>query len=511
MWRDLARALSLANLCFLYPAVTLFLTPANQYYMAGPPDASDLAAWLLNLLLLAVLFWLGAHLLRQHENGVTLRLALAALTGLLIFGAAQLLRSVPPIPLALLDPTVRRAGKVALLALVAAAAGGFLFGASRRPRLLLQWGAHALLALFPFFPLIAAQTAWATLTAPQSEKPTVPAASPFSTRPPAGRVVLILFDELDYGIAFNKRPADLRLPELDRFQASSVVADHAFPPAGNTLESIPALLCGRRVAAVDKRGGSELAVRFAGATAPVSWKDTDTLFTQVRAAGGRSAVAGWYHPYPRILGRDVDRCAWQTYYFWTDREGNSLLDTMWQQLALSEVVGTAPAARLNREHHIRSFEGIERDALAAVADRSYNLVFAHFPAPHMPGIFDRRLQRITPVHGMGMEAYLGNLALVDRTLGKVRREMSATGAWDAATVIITSDHWLRLDGLDPKVSYRVPFMVKLPGQRQGRRYQPPLNTVLAHDLALRQVKDRLAQPAELIDWLDSRRERADQQ
>ncbi|MGV3722818.1 MAG: sulfatase-like hydrolase/transferase [Actinomycetota bacterium] len=510
MWRDLARALSLANLCLLYPAVTLFLTPSNQYYMAAPPGAPDLVAWLLNLLLLAGLFWLAARLLRQHENGVTLRLALLALTGLLVFGVVQLLRSVPSIPLALLDPTVRRIGKLAVLALLAAAAFGFLLGAARCPRLLLRWGSHALLALSPFFPLIAAQTAWATLrtsptTAPAAATPSV------NGRALPGRVVVLLFDELDYGIAFAKRPPDLRLPELDRFQAASLAASQAFPPAGNTLESIPSLLCGQRIAAVDKRGGSELRVRFAGAADSASWKDTDTLFTRVRALGGRSAVAGWYHPYPRIVGRDVERCSWQTYYFWTDREGNSLLDTMWRQLALSELVGKAPAARLNRQHHIRSFEGIEREALAIAADPTYGLAFAHLPAPHMPGIFDRRLQRITPIQGMGMEAYLGNLALVDRTLGKVRREMTATGAWDASTIIVTSDHWLRLAGLDPKESFRVPFLVKLPGQRAGQAYLHRLNTVLTHDLILKQVKDPIYGPGELMDWLDARRAHADQQ
>jgi hypothetical protein len=509
MWRDLARALSLANLCFLYPAVTLFLTPSNQYYMATPPGITDLAAWLLNVLLLAAAFCAGARLLRRRENGVTLRLALAALTGLLLFGGAQLLRSVPTIPLALLDPTVRRVAKVALLAVGAAAALGFLAGAARRPRVLLQWGAHALLALSPFFPLIAAQTAWAALT-PRPHAPTPATASPPAQPAPKGRVVILLFDELDYGIAFAKRPKDLELPEVDRFQVASVAADHAFPPAGNTLESIPALLCGRRIVTVDKRGASELAVRFAGAAELVSWKDTDNVFTQVLAAGGRSAVAGWYHPYPRIVGRDVDRCSWRTYYFWTDRDGNSLLDTMWTQLALSEVVGKAPAARLNREHHIRSFESIEQDALAIAADRSYHLVYAHLPAPHMPGIFDRRLQRITPVPGMGLEAYLGNLALVDRTLGRVRNEMEATGAWDASTVIVTSDHWLRLAGLDPKSSYRVPFMVKLPGTARGRSYRPPLNTVLTRDLVLRQVRDPLRTSEQLVEWLDARRASPDQ-
>jgi len=510
MWRDLARALSLANLCFFYPTVTLFLTPANRYYMAQPPGPADLAAWLLNLLLLAAAFWLGARFVRRWENDVSVRVALLALTGLLLFGALQLQRSVPsPIPLVELDPLVRRAAKLVALALAAAAAIGFFLGVARRPRVLLLWGAQLLLALSPFFPLIAAQTAWAAL-APRAPTGDTSPTLAVAARPPAGRVVLLLFDELDYGIAFEKRPPDLQLPEFDRLQHEALTASQAYPPAGNTLESLPSLLCGRRVASVDKRGASELMVRFDGDAAPISWRETETLFSLARDLGGRSALAGWYHPYPRILGKDVDRCTWQTYYYWTDRQGSSLVDTMGQQVALSELPGKAPAARLNREHHVRSFQRIERDALVAVSDPSFNLVFAHYPVPHMPGIFDRTRNRIGPVQGMELEGYLGNLALADRALGNVRRAMTASGEWDRSTVIVTSDHWLRLAGLDPSATFRVPLLVKLPHQRQGLQFDPRLNTVLLHDLALKQLTGDLRTPKELAVWLDHRRQDVDQ-
>lgn len=511
MWRDLARALSLANLCFLYPTVTLFLTPANRYYMATPPGANDLAALLLNLLALTAGLFTAAQVVRRWENGVTFRLALVVLALLLLFGVSQLWRSIPPpVPLSQLDPTVRRLGKMAALLLLAGIAGAFLFGVARHPRTLLRGGANLLLALSPFVPLILAQATWAAFT-PQAATLSIDSAVRTAQIAPPGRVVILLFDELDYGITFARRPAGLQLPELDRFQATALSAIEAYPPAGDTLASIPALLCGRRVEDVEKIGGARLLVDFAGAAEPVSWQEQPTLLSRARSAGARSALVGWYHPYPRILGQHTDRCEWQTYYFWTDRARNSLPQNMWQQFALTELAGRGPAARLNRKHHIASYRRLRESALTAAADPSLSLVFAHLPIPHMPGIFDRRSQRIAPRGPLDMEAYLGNLSLADRTLGEVRSEMTRAGVWNASTVIVTSDHWLRLAGLDPNQSFRVPFLVKLPHQSEAHSYQPRLNTVLMHDLVLEQLRNAIVQPAVLARWLDRRRQQQDQQ
>jgi hypothetical protein len=509
MWRDLARALSAANLCFLYATVTLFLTPSNQYYMVTPPGPRDLAALLLNLLLLSGVLCAGARLVRCWENGFTLRLALLTLTALLVFGAAQLARSVPPLPVAALDPAVRRAAKLALLAGGAVATAGFLIGLVRDPRRLLRWGANLLLALFPFAPLVLAQAAWATLAPAPADRAAQPEAGP--ARRVAGRIVILLFDELDDRIAFSERPAGLALPEFDRFRETAVTATEAYPPAGNTLESIPALLCGRPVDGAEKRDRDRLLVRFSGDSRPVSWKEQPNLFSRARKLGARAAVVGWYHPYPRMVGPDVERCLWAPYYYWTDRERNSLPETMWQQIALADLPGRAPAARLNREHHIRSYRRLRAGALETAADPDLDLVFAHFPVPHLPGIYDRRSRQIAPRGPLDMEAYLGNLELADRTLGEVRRSMADAGLWETSTVVVTSDHWLRLPGLDPKLGYRVPLIVKLPGQTRPLTYRERLNTVLLHDLVLRQLEEPSALPEELVAWLNRRRSSPDQQ
>ena len=112
------------------------------------------------------------------------------------------------------------------------------------------------------------------------------------------RVVILVYDEMDYRITFVDRPARVFLPALDRLRRESSFFTHAYPPAGGTLLSIPALITGKIVVGASTSRIDDLFLTFKdGATSP--WSSMSSIFREAKAAGVNSAVVGCYHPYCR--------------------------------------------------------------------------------------------------------------------------------------------------------------------------------------------------------------------
>jgi membrane-anchored protein YejM (alkaline phosphatase superfamily) len=147
------------------------------------------------------------------------------------------------------------------------------------------------------------------------------------------------------------------------------------------------------------------------------------------------------------------------------------------------------------------------------------LLFVHFPTPHPFPIYNRRERNFNL---RGPLDYFDNVALVDRTLGELRRAVERAGLWDQTAVLITADHGLRpgawighlgwtreLDRLTGHESpVRVPFILKLPGQAPPAVQQPPavidtsFSNVLAGDLGLAVLSGAVSTPAQAAAWLN---------
>src|SRR5205085_8296330 len=93
------------------------------------------------------------------------------------------------------------------------------------------------------------------------------------------------------------------------------------------------------------------------------------------------------------------------------------------------------------------------------------------------------------------DPYAGNLRLVDRTLGDVRKALEKAGMWDTSTILLTSDHPVRTlapfatPGQNPalrglKQHNQVPYLLKMAGEMQGLVYDSAINTVVTKDLLL---------------------------
>jgi arylsulfatase A-like enzyme len=157
---------------------------------------------------------------------------------------------------------------------------------------------------------------------------------------------------------------------------------------------------------------------------------------------------------------------------------------------------------------------VAENGLRMLRNPKLNLVLLHYPTPHPPGIWDASKHVFTADAGN----YIDNLQLADDTLGSIRRELEKTGEWDRSTVLVSGDHpyrqsWQTFDAgnfnSDEVMRITgghqqpyVPFLVKLPFQREHLIYSRELNSVVTGDLILESLQGRLTSPDDMVRWLD---------
>ena len=491
--RILAAACSLAALCLLQ-VWFCFLPSAesNRLFYQGSASAAQFAALLLNMVLLTAIFVAGSRL-PQHPLTDLAFLAF-------LFIPANSIRGVLQPLIAKVDLEYWRhagargiAAPLRLATLVAAAL--FVFAMVRYHRQLAVWAARALVFIFPVVPLMCVEAIWtlAHRDLPLSAHPPAKISAAFA----AHRVVWIIFDEMDYRLAFE---ASTHLPEFDRLAHQSFTADHAYPPAGRTLISIPALLSGRFVTHTHAASASDLMVRYQAEPA-VRWNTSDTIFQTARDLGWRAAAVGWYFPYNRIFGREIDadqNLTWPASLN-PDRPFLQLITDQWRILCEGKTRSLLGKS-LSIFQHQRIVTDLVAHGLAKAADPQFNLVFLHLPITHAPFYYDAQTGTDAspprPISG-----YLDHLQLADRTLHEIRRVLP-TGT----TLVVSSDHWNReADLLDGHMDHRVPFVVNFPGDPHELHYSTPFNTILTRRLVTAILSGEIRSGRAAASWLDRER------
>ena len=538
MLRRALIALSLANIFFL-PAWREVLDPGplfHCYHTKLCPVGAELLAVALNTTLLAVALFAGYELARRSGRPLVLRAAQALFLVFFLLCLNAVRVQYRGLLLTGLTGSLGRAGTLAL-GLVVLALGAYALWRVGFARLV-RGAAAAALILSPFVFLAYGQALWQLVwyRGVVAERGEPARAQP--TREGQPRVFWLIFDELDYRLAFDQRPAGLELPEFDRLRAESLAAGEAYPPGAFTIQVLPALLTGKLVAEAVETRPDDLNLKFHEESEWVGWRTRPNIFGRAREAGLNAGVAGWHHPYCRMFKKDLVRCSWGEDTFTelgvvqrSTVTGNMLrgarmsffsVPALHRLLPRREEVYRHESALLEKKmHKLRELVDAGR---ALAADPQLQLVLVHLPIPHPPHFYDRALGRYA---FDAPRSYLDSLALTDRTLGELRREMEAAGLWDSTAVIVTSDHWWRArevwapvaaipdnapywndsdTALVPaETDYRVPFMLKLPGQRRGLGYAPAFNTIVTHDLVLGVLRGELKTPEEAASWLDRHR------
>jgi arylsulfatase A-like enzyme len=370
------------------------------------------------------------------------------------------------------------------------------------------------------FFIQATSCAWAYSRLPSNARlnngPTLSEVPGVESKP---HILWIIFDELDYELATDLRPASVRMPNFDRLREESLWASAAHSPANWTSIALPALVSGKRLSWVRPEGPSELYI-WDAAKKPVLWQNQPTIFSYARQKGLNSAVVGWYHPYCRIFHSDLAGCFWAP--------SADATDTIREQFVFGQHVrpiwpanrGVSPAGEYEivaREHE-KEYRDTLRHARSILTDKKMNLIVLHWPVPHPPAIYDRNLDRIVTRPGLN---YLDNLELVDFTLGEIRHTLEREGMWDKFVIVVTGDHPLRPNVWENRPTWtpeeatltarrkqpRVPLLIKLPQVNRPSVYDSPVDTVLIHDLTKRWIEGQDLTPDAVTAFLNENRGR----
>ncbi|HEV7681155.1 MAG TPA: sulfatase-like hydrolase/transferase [Pyrinomonadaceae bacterium] len=524
MYRKLALAFSLANLCF-FKTWREILNPqavAYLYLWKQDPGFAAIVALISNVLALTAIFFFGFTLAWRSSNPHWRNAVRVAFLVILLRALNGVRIQFQSLSTGHLRLVFGRIGffvlGVSLLALLMVVIARY--GLPRVTRV----AAFVALILFPFGVIGFTQATFQLIkyrALVSHERPSLPLL-------PVGkdqrRVLWVIFDEMSADVAFQHRPVALRMPEFDRFQSVALSATNAYPPAGRTLQSIPALLTGRLVADVKPAGPEELLLTFPSQNESVGWSQQPDILTTARKAGLNAALVGWYHPYCRIIGDRLTSCFWQPASQVTTPEKFSVARALLLQNSdLLRLVPFTAAVRQRLQPQETDFRAAHLTDYLALADRAaqlaanpeINLAFVHLPVPHPPYIYDRNRGVWDTT---GPLSYLDNLALADLTLGKLRQAMERNGTWDNTTIVISSDHWWRTEYWDIRkpiwssaddsfraegANHRIPFLVKLAGQKTSVMYDASFNTVLTHDLVLDILSGKVAAPEGLTGWLDT--------
>jgi len=507
-WRDLLISASFANLAFLRVwHDLLYFKPYAEFWMKRPPAPALLFGVMLDVAALALLLWGAIFWARRYLDGryavwgrrlfiLPLIFPLNAVLQIVMVSSATLIWKAP------VELGPRRFAAFCLVVVIT-----FALALIPWPK---QIARGAALFLILLSPALAATFGRAIYRA------SVPAPADFADRPSAPRIpgtvsrphlLWMIFDELDYRLAFVDRDPTVQLPELDRLKSEAFFATHAFPPSRRTPTSLPMLLTGTHIDDVIPVGHASLLLKPADGSPPFPLDSAETVFSAARRMGLNSALVGWYLPYGRILGGQVNSCFWTPAAFTirNSADWHSLPAAMRDEartLFETGLLYSALGKSLLATAHARDYHEMFAATQTALGNSDNNLVFVHFGIPHFP-FFYNRFKGDDSGGLRTIDGYLDQLVLVDRTFGALRRQMEANGTWNGTTVLLTSDHFYRsAQALDGNSDSRIPFLLKLPGQTAPLVYDRPFGTISSKALLLAIASGTVATPQDVAAWLD---------
>jgi hypothetical protein len=505
-WKDLAIALSLANLCLLRIwSQSLTYSPSDTYLMKHPPLPAAYYAAILNVVCLGVLFWLVSLIVRKFDSPGALRAReIVFLLSMLV--PLNALREVASRQMPYFRGTlIRVAGELGAGIIIGACAIAFVAAVSIWSSKIVPAVRQVLLVLLAFVPVTIAQAFWNASHYDATAFVDGARAADTAERRVAGpRVLWIIFDELDYRLLFDERPPGVRVPEFDSLRNHALHATRAYPPPGGaTIIAIPSLITGRLFHSAVAVDTGTLMLTEDGSGARVDWKSQGSVFAKARELGCGTAVVGWYHPYCRILNSVLDRCFWSEMPMMHNSMGSSLSELMPNQLrSLFETSLLSPFGQsLTTRAAARNYNELLSRTLEVASDPKIGLALFHLPVPHSPHFYNR-VSRTFDLANSPVRGYLDSMELTDITLGAIRDSLGRNDLWNRTVVLVSADHSYRsADALGGRMDRRVPFMVSFPAQQQGLVFDTAISTLLTHDLVLAILRGELRSPKEAETWL----------
>lgn len=501
-------ALSFANLCYLRIwSELLTYRRSDTYLMVSPPPPVEYFALMANVLLMAIALWALSLVVERVLHGrnskwVEMAIVLALVMPLNSIRAVAS-TGLPYLKSPLLSLLGTR-GTMALGVFLAIAGLTAVIFFHRKVAL----GAVAVLAtVSPFCAVTFGQALWRTARYDAREylsKPVIPAGASARKSP---RVIWFIADEWDYRLTFVDRNPTLALPELDRLRQGSIYAENALPPGQETPISIPSYYDGTPIDHVIWDGPRTLRLHPVNSAEFVDWAAQTNVFQRAGALGVNTALVEWFHPACRILN-GLNHCSWRPMAMQHNSMGESFGPILFNQTrSLFETTLLSLFGRsLAVEQQTRVYHAILAEGIALANDCNFAFTVVHLPVPHAPHSYDRKTGTFT-LGNAPISGYVDSLALLDRTVGEIRRAMEAAGTWNSTTVLFTTDHPYReAEQLDGKSDPRIPYILKLAGQTEGVDYKDQFNTILTGDLLLSVLGGEITDTTSAKTWLDRKRD-----
>ena len=376
-------------------------------------------------------------------------------------------------------------------------AGSFLWRRSR-----LVHGAAVLCLIFsPLIPILFVQM----LTWPRWSE----SLGPVPTIRPADRagtpVFIFVFDEWSWLHSTRDGQFLPMFPNVRALCEQSVVFRRTVSPHRETMQSLPRFIFQTGQTLVVGNGQT----MFQDGPSETPSRESPSLFAAAREHGYRSWLLGWFHPYSHLLGDQVDVC--RSYFPGNDKgpvdavAGVLLENSRHWTDPVSRRFGPPLLKRIEAEDWYRMGLQYRRDMLDVLAQcPAGNVVLCHVPSPHAPYVFNPD----GSYHGVdaGMsdtDGYLRQLAYMDTLVGQIVATLRASGKFDDALLLLTSDHGWRFD---PGPAFRqdsdwdrhVPLIVKLPRQTAEHFIDEPFCTNRIEPL-LEAVFRGESRPQQLLD------------
>ena len=279
------------------------------------------------------------------------------------------------------------------------------------------------------------------------------------------RIILLVFDELDFRLTFEARPDYLKLPYLDDIRKKSFFATNAYSCASDTKRALPSIITGKHVVDAHTLGQNDLMIKISGFAEDVTFSSQENLFSDMNTSGLRSTAIFYYHPLERIFGKYIDFAYPYGCIFEGNSFGESSLEILLNQnRALFETSHYSIFGQsLILEKHIDQYVSMLDNLKKTITQDLSDFIFVHWSIPHIPFIYDLNNNKLAD-QGAKPTNYFGNLKLVDLTLGQILDHLKNNGWVNKTWLIITSDHIYRESKLiDGKEDYRVPLVVYPPG------------------------------------------------
>lgn len=379
-------------------------------YLAFKPE-SFLADGRMLLLAAGVMGVLGGWLDGRHRAHTTsARVIRALLLALILVTAFQVFRQALATKLPL--PGWAKAG-----AMLGCVGLGALAAWRMRVESATRLGNAATLAIATLFALQPGAATYLLKFMPSSAD----ASTAASAKPAPRRNVVIVFDEWD--MELSEREGLFDAPSMRELLSRSYSAQKALPAGPNTLESIPGMLMGQPFGEIE-RGGPGFLVSKTGQRLDAQ---TSHLFKDLNDRGLGHAVIGYYHDYCAVFTTARD-CHAEPVLFFPGWKAS------FQRVIRRHDDLTTPYSVFLRQWNA-TYMRLHAEALRAVEDRANAMVWIHINVPHPPSALASR-----PPQDLRRD-YLANLELTRELIDTVRQKLQAQG--DEASLILTSDHWLR--------------------------------------------------------------------